>query len=273
MTTAVILGGNSGMGKATAIALASIGYRVIIHGKDAEKTKLAAEEIRARSGNGNVEFIAADISVISGMRELALAIQARTTEIHAFVLSAGVILPTHVITADGLEAGFAIQYLSRFTLTELLKQELKNGKARIVHVGAPVMRNAKIFFDDLALRNNFSMMRALGQEMFANHLFVQEYARRNPSNETVMNILHVGIARTGILRNSNFLFRLVVNLIGKSPEAAASNIVYLASDPKVNFSGYFLPKPGKPEVKEKIQYDAKMAERLWNTSMDLIKTK
>jgi hypothetical protein len=245
MTTAVILGGNSGMGKATAIALASIGYRVIIHGKDAEKTKLAAEEIRARSGNGNVEFIAADISVISGMRELALAIQARTTEIHAFVLSAGVILPTHVITADGLEAGFAIQYLSRFTLTELLKQELKNGKARIVHVGAPVMRNAKIFFDDLALRNNFSMM----------------------------NILHVGIARTGILRNSNFLFRLVVNLIGKSPEAAASNIVYLASDPKVNFSGYFLPKPGKPEVKEKIQYDAKMAERLWNTSMDLIKTK
>ncbi|HEV7232299.1 MAG TPA: SDR family NAD(P)-dependent oxidoreductase [Bacteroidia bacterium] len=271
MTTAVILGGNSGMGKATAIALASVGYRVIIHGKNPEKTKIAAEEIRSRSGNGNVEFIAADISVLKGMKELAVAIRAKTTEIHAFVLSTGVILPRHVITADGMEAGFAIQYLSRFTLTELLKQELKNGKAHIVHVGAPVMKNAQIFFDDLALKNNFSMMRALGQEMFANHLFVQEYARRNPSNETVMNILHVGIARTDILRNTNFFLRIMGNLIGKSPEAAASNIVYLASDPAVAFSGYFLPKPGRPNEKQKIGYDSSMAERLWNTSMELIK--
>ena len=114
-------------------------------------------------------------------------------------------------------------------------------------------------------------MRAMGQEMFANHLFVQEFARRNPGNEVVMNILHVGIAKTGIMRETNFFLRLLVDVFGKSPEAAASNTVFLASDESVNFSGYFLKKPGKPSVREKLAHDAATAERLWNKSMELIK--
>src|SRR4051812_25331389 len=132
MKTAVITGGNSGIGKATATVLAKKGYRIIIHGRDASKTKEAADEIKAQSGSNNVEYIVADVSVIKGMKELADAIKQKTNTINALILSTGVILPNHVITADGLEAGFAIQYLSRFTLTQLLAQELKNGKARIV---------------------------------------------------------------------------------------------------------------------------------------------
>jgi NAD(P)-dependent dehydrogenase (short-subunit alcohol dehydrogenase family) len=205
------------------------------------------------------------------MKELADAIKQKTGSIEVLVLSAGVILPKQVITADGLEAGFAIQYLSRFALTQLLMTELKNGRARIVQVGAPLMKNAKIFFDDLALKNNFSMMKALAQEMFANHLLVQEFAKRHPGNEVVMNIAHVGIAKTGIMRESNFFLRGLVNLFGKSPEAAAKNFVYLATNESADFSGYFLPKPGKPDAKEKIQHDPAVAEQLWNTSLELIK--
>ena len=46
MKTAVITGGNSGIGKAVATALAKKQYRIIIHGRDPEKTRLAAEEIK-----------------------------------------------------------------------------------------------------------------------------------------------------------------------------------------------------------------------------------
>lgn len=270
MKTAVITGGNSGIGKAVATELAKKGYRIIIHGRDVSKTKEAAEEIKTASGNNKVEHITADVSVIKGMKELADAIKQKTNTIDVLILSTGVILPNHVITADGLEAGFAIQYLSRFTLTRLLMQELKNGKARIIHIGAPKLKNAQIFFDDIALKNNFTMMKALGQEMLSNHLFVQEFAKRNPGNEIVMNMAHVGIAKTGILRHSNFFLRTLVNLFGSSPEKAAGNFVFLATDPAANFSGYFLKKPGKPEAKEKIQYEAGIAERLWNKSLELI---
>src|SRR6266850_3478935 len=174
MKTAVITGGNSGIGKATATALAKKGYRVIIHGRDVSKTQQAADEIKSKSGNKNVEYISADVSLLKGMKELADAVKQRTGTIDALVLSTGVILPNHIITTDGLEAGFAIQYLSRFAVTQLLMRELKNSHAKIVQVAAPVLKGATVFFDDLALKNNFTMMRAMGQEMFANHLFVQE---------------------------------------------------------------------------------------------------
>jgi NAD(P)-dependent dehydrogenase (short-subunit alcohol dehydrogenase family) len=273
MKTAVIIGGNSGIGKATATTLAKNGYRVIIHGRDPEKTKQAAEEIIRQSGSKNVESISADVSVLKGMKELADVVKAKTNSIDTLIFSQGVILPKQIITTDGNEMGFAIQYLSRFALTQLLLPLLKqSGNAKIVQVGAPTMKKAEIFFDDLALKNNFSMMRALGQEMLANHLLVEEFAKRNPDNKIVMNIFHVGIAKTGIMRETGFFLRLLVNLFGKSPETASANCVYLASSDDADFSGYFLPKPGKPLSKVKINFDEKVSEKLWNTSMDLIKS-
>ncbi len=270
MKTAVISGGNSGIGKAVAMALAKKQYRVIIHGKDPEKTIRAIDEIKSQSGNSNVEGFAIDISSVRGMKDLAVAIKSRTKSIDTLVLSTGVILPDYKVTEDGLEAGFVIQYLSRFTVTQLLMPELITGKAKIVMVGAPVMKGAKIFFEDIALKNNFTMIRAMAQEMFANQLFVQEFARRNPGNNVVINMAHVGTAKTDIVRHSNIFLRIGLGIIGTSPEKGAANFVYLA-DNAIDFSGYFLKKPGKPHVKEKINYDAEIAERLWNLSMDLIK--
>jgi len=270
MKTAVITGGNSGIGKAVAIALAKKGYRTIIHGRDPAKTKQAAEEIKFVSGNNHVDAIAVDVSVISGMKELADAVKQRSDSIEALVLSTGVILPKHILTADGLEAGFAIQYLSRFAVTQLLIEELRKGNAKIVVVGAPVIKGAKIWFDDITLKNNFTMVRAMAQEMFANHLFVQEFAKRNAGHRMMINMAHVGVAKTEIIRYSNFFFRTVVNLFGKSAEASAKNFIYLASSDEVNFSGYFFKKPRSHEVKEKIDYDPVVAEKLWEKSMELI---
>jgi NAD(P)-dependent dehydrogenase (short-subunit alcohol dehydrogenase family) len=270
MKTALITGGNSGIGKAAASGLAKLGYNIIIHGKDLSKTIQAVNDIKTISGNNQVDYIVSDISNIMGIKELAEKVKQKTNSIHALVLSTGVILPTYHVTADGLEEGFVVQYLSRFGVTYHLMNELKNGKAKIIHVAAPVLKNATIFFDDIALKTNFSMMKAMAQEMFSNHLFTQEFARRNPDNGIVMNMAHPGIVKTGILRNSNFLLRGIVNTIGKSPEAASKNILFLANDDKVTYSGYFLKKPGNPEIKEKIQYDPVIAQKLWDKSLELI---
>src|SRR5437870_553126 len=99
MKTAVITGASSGMGRATAMELSKLGYKVIIHGRDAAKTKQVADEIKAATGK-EVESITADISSVKGMKELASAIKAKTDTIDALVLSTGVILPNQVITAD-----------------------------------------------------------------------------------------------------------------------------------------------------------------------------
>jgi retinol dehydrogenase-14 len=271
MKTAVLTGSNSGVGKAAAIVLAKKGYKVIIHGRDAAKTKQAADEVKSASGSKEVDHVVADISEIKGMRAFADAVKQKTNVIDALVLSTGVILPKYVLTGDQLEAGFAIQYLSRFAAVQMLMPELKAGKAKIVHVGAPTLKKATIYFDNINLKGEFTMMKAMGQEMLANHLMTQEFAKRIPASEMVLNIHHVGIAKTGIMRETGFFLKMLVNVFGTSPDKACANTVYLASDEKVNYSGYFLPKPGKPEVKTKIQFDAGMAAKLWDRSMELIK--
>lgn len=271
MKTAVITGGTGGIGKAVAMALAKKHFRVIIHGNDPAKALHVEQEIIAESGNNLVESIAADVSTLSGMKELADAIKAKTDTINALVLSTGVILPKRKVTPDGLEAGFVIQYLSRFAVTNLVMNELKKGNAHIVSVVAPVLPGAKIHFDDITMEKKFTMFRAMAQEMFASHLFVQEFAKRHPENNLLINMANPGIVETGIARRLPAILRWPYKLIAAKPEKAAHNFVFLATDERVNYSGYFLKKPGKSEVKEKANYDPVVAERLWNKSMELIR--
>ena len=270
MKTAVIAGGTSGIGKAVGLELAKKHFRIIIHGKDPRKALHAEEQIKAASGNNLVESIVADISTLNGMKELVDTIKSRTDRIHTLILSTGVILPRRIETADGLEAGFVIQYLSRFAITQLLMDELVKGRARIVMVVAPVLPGAEIHFDDITLKKNFKMIRAMAQEMFASHLFVQEFARRHVSDGVVINMANPGFADTGITRRLPAFLRWGYRLVATKPRKAARNFVYLASDESVNFSGYFLKKPGKISEKEKANYDPQVAEKLWENSMQLI---
>lgn len=271
MKTALITGGNGGIGKEVAVALARNNYRIIIHGREPEKTLKAAAEIITRSGNNNVEYVVADISSVKGMKDLATAVKAKTDTIDSLTLSTGVIFPKLVTTPDGLESMFAIQYLSRFATVQLLLPELQKGNAKIAMVGASLIRGAKIFFDDVSLKNNFTMVRGMAQCMLANHLFVQEFAKRYNNSGMVMNIGHVGIAKTGIVRNSNVLFKMAVAMVGKPAETMAGNFIYMASSPDVSFSGYFLPKPNNTQKKVRLELNANDAARLWDMSLKLIK--
>jgi retinol dehydrogenase-12 len=270
MKTAVITGGNSGIGKAVATALAKMDYRVIIHGKDVDKTKQAAHDITNETGNTHVEYITEDVSTIAGMKKLADAVKQKTSSIETLVLSTGVILPKQIITDDGLEAGFAIQYLSRFAVAQLLMPELEKGQAKIVVVVAPVIPGAQIYFDDIALKKNFTMFKALKQEMFANHLFVQEFAKRHSDRNVVINAANVGFSKTGILRHVHPLIRKIYSWFASSPEKSAKNFVFLASDESVHFSGLYLNRPGKPHIHKKLAYDDEIAKRLWEISSRLI---
>ena len=271
MKTVLILGGNSGMGKASAIELALKNYRVLIHGRDPVKTLAAMEEIIKVSGNKNVDSVSGDLSTIAGMRATSAVINNKTEVIDSLILSTGVIMPKRVETADGLETMFATQYLARFGMTQLLLPLLKRSElARIVHVGAKVIGGAKVYFDNISLKDSYSMIRAMKQSMFCNHLFIQEFAKRNSGSNMMMNMMQVGIAKTEVARNVSFLFRLAMSVFGRSAKAASKNIVHLADAGSVNYSGYFLPNPRRTDKKEKILHDESIASKLWETSMQLL---
>ena len=66
---ALITGGTSGMGIATARAMAEKGASVILTGRDETRGESAAEEIRAEGHEA--QFIAADFSEMSEVRRVA----------------------------------------------------------------------------------------------------------------------------------------------------------------------------------------------------------
>jgi NAD(P)-dependent dehydrogenase (short-subunit alcohol dehydrogenase family) len=59
-TTALVTGATSGIGRATAIALAAAGANVLIHGRDANRGVAVLEQIELAGGHGR--FVPADLS-------------------------------------------------------------------------------------------------------------------------------------------------------------------------------------------------------------------
>jgi hypothetical protein len=76
---------------------------------------------------------------------------------------------------------------------------------------APVITGAKIHFEDITLKKNFTMIRAMAQEMFASHLFVQEFAKRHPEKIVLINMANPGFSDTGIVRRLPAFLRWDIN--------------------------------------------------------------
>src|SRR5436190_23783878 len=85
--TVLVTGGSGGIGKATALGLATMGAHLAITGRDRERTEGAAREIRA--AGGQVDVFVADLSSQSEVRRLADEVLQRLSRIDVLVNNVG----------------------------------------------------------------------------------------------------------------------------------------------------------------------------------------
>src|SRR5207253_879425 len=78
----LITGGNSGIGKATAMGLAKLNASVVIVSRDKDKGEATLIEMRAKSGNRNLDAMTADLSSQDSVRELAHDFTGRYKKLH-----------------------------------------------------------------------------------------------------------------------------------------------------------------------------------------------
>jgi NAD(P)-dependent dehydrogenase (short-subunit alcohol dehydrogenase family) len=272
--TAVITGGNAGIGKATAEALAGLGAQIVITSRNPERGRRAVEEIRRKSGNGKIESVTLDLASLASVRRCADELTQRLEAIHVVDLNAGGVLSRRRVTEDGLEMQFQVNHLGHFLLTHLLLESLlKSAPARVVVLSSWGHTQARrgLHFDDLQWEGRqYRGTEVYGATKLMNLYFTFELAKRLSGTGVTANALHPGFVASQFGHGGDTRL-LAVGLriatpFARSPAKGARTAVWLAASPEVERTTgkYFVDcREGEPS---KAATQSEVAGRLWEVS-------
>jgi NAD(P)-dependent dehydrogenase (short-subunit alcohol dehydrogenase family) len=272
--TCVITGATSGIGLTTARALAALGVRLVLVGRDRARGDAALADLRARAPRLQAEIHYADLSHLDEARRLGAELSAALPRIDILINNAGALFQRRSVTTDGLERTFELNHMAYFVLTEALRQRLiASAPARIVNVASEAHRGAKLDFDDLQLERNYRGLTAYNRSKLCNILFTRELARRLAGSGVTANCLHPGFVATRFGDENGGLFRVGLSLAKRlfaiSPEQGALTSVYVATSPESEgITGKYFDKCA-PATPSPAAADDAAARRLWEESARL----
>jgi len=278
--TAVITGGNSGIGFEAARVLAGRGARLILGCRDQGKAHDAVTRIRAAGPGADVRVVPLDLASLESVRVAAGQIRSACEGIDLLINNAGVMMPPYGRTADGFELQFGINHLGHFALTGLLIDRLAAlPGARVVTVSSNGHRDGRINFDDLQSERGYRRVAGYGQSKLANLMFTYELQRRLDSagSPAIAVAAHPGLTRTDLAR---YLSRVMTAfyVLAERPLAQRAAIGALgtlraATDPAVHGGEYYGPvrwrgERGCPEriSSSERSHDEGAQRRLWQES-------
>ena len=260
----IVTGGNSGVGKATATAMAAAGHEVIIACRSLPKAREAAAAMP-----GDVEVRELDLADLTSVRKFADTVDF----VDVLVNNAGVLGLPLTRTVDGFEAHVGINHLGHFALTCLLGHRIRD---RVVAVASTNYVTARIHFDDLNYRRRrYSPWSAYGESKLANLLFVRELVARGKTAYAS----DPGMTNTAITRDGSgavqWAGRVISPHIAQSPEKGARSTIQAISTTLPNGT-YLSPRglmhqwgsPKPTRLKDKA-IDADSARRLWEMAAKL----
>lgn len=200
--TFVVTGANTGIGRATAEALALRGGHVVLAGRSAERTLPVIDALRERDAAVSARFLELDLASLSKTRDAATALLEMEPRIDALIANAG--LAGHQgQTVDGFEIQFGVNHLGHYLFTRLLLERLRqSAPARVVVVSS---RNHE-FVDAIdydAVTKPTATKVGLHEycvSKLANVLFAKELARREGAQQVSAFSLNPGRVASDVWR-------------------------------------------------------------------------
>lgn len=227
--TVVITGGTSGLGRAGADAIAALGARTVVVGRDTEKLSVAESEI-----DGDVVGYRADLSLMSEIRALADRLLGEEECLDVLVNNVGVLLPRREVTEEGIEATLATDLAGHFLLTNLLVPRLIDcAPGRIINMTSGGMYSERMRPDDLQFeRRDYRGASAYAHAKRGQVILTEMWSERLQGTGVTVHAMHPGWARTSGVASSLPTFNRLMGPFLRTPEQGADTMVWLAAAPE-----------------------------------------
>ncbi len=269
----LVTGATDGIGKAAAMEFARRGAALTLVGRNPAKTRQVLAQLRAASGNPNLDHLLCDLSRLADVRRAADEFKARHDRLDVLVNNAGATFRAPVMGPDGIELTFALNHLAYFQLTTALLDLIrKTPGARVVSTASAMQARGKLDLQKTPTSLEGPGWRAYATSKLANVLFTKELQRRLAGTTATANCFHPGTVRTrfgafgsdlGLLTNAIYA---LAKPFSKTPEQGADTLVWLATSPDAaSLRGEYVSNR-RPVSPSGPATDTRLAEALWALS-------
>ncbi|XP_029885371.1 dehydrogenase/reductase SDR family member 13 isoform X1 [Aquila chrysaetos chrysaetos] len=273
--TAIVTGGSSGIGAATALELARCGARVVLATRNAPRGEAAARRIRTETGNAEVLFMQLDLASLRSVRAFATAFLRQEPHLHLLINNAGV--SAGGTTEDGFSLPFQVNHLGHFLLTQLLLERLQScAPSRVVIVASRAHCAGRLRPDTLGRPPSglLSTFQDYCDSKLANVLHARELATRLQGTQVTCYAVHPGFVNTELFRHTPLWLKplflpLAWLFFLDAAEGAQTSLHCATQEGLERFSGRYFADCRLQEPWPQAR-DDRLARALWEASERLV---
>lgn len=225
----LITGANTGIGRATAVALAQAGATLYLAGRSEERHRQVLDDVRAAGARAT--YLPLNLADLGSVRACAARFLELGQPLHVLLNNAGV-AGSLGATAAGFERTFGINHLGPFLLTELLLDRLRqSAPSRIVNVSSKAHYDVEaidwpLLREPTRTRTGFQEYRV---SKLCNVLHAAELARRLAGSGVTTYSLHPGVIASDVWRNVPWGIRQLMRLFMRSNAEGARTSLHCAT--------------------------------------------
>ncbi|GAA6137095.1 SDR family oxidoreductase [Arenicella sp. 4NH20-0111] len=230
--TIVFTGGTDGIGRVAVEILFKMGADIVLLGRNRAKSEEVIRQLKSMDDQRTARLYCCDLASMESVNECADRILADTPHIDVLINNAGINLNRRIITPDGFETNWAVNYLGPYLLTNrLLKRVRESAPSRIVNLTTNTEFLDELDCDEISVKTDFDTNSSYVESKLSMNMFSIDLALELEGSGATVNSLCPGYIRSNLLSNLSGpekIMQAIMNIMASPAEVGADRLVRLA---------------------------------------------